>query len=74
MNDIYRLFYNPSTEKPFVATRNQYLFRQSDPIDGIYCILEGQVKRIKEIWNIDENEMVSEGKPPVKKSEEDATS
>ena len=30
--------------------RDQYIYRQGDPVDGVYCILKGEVKRIKENW------------------------
>ena len=30
--------------------RNQYIYRQGDPVDGVYCILQGEVKRLKEDW------------------------
>ena len=63
LKNMYRFFYNPATEEPYEAQRNQYLFRQSDPVDGIYCLLSGQVKQIKEAWHINEKEIVELNKP-----------
>ena len=43
------IFYDKKTQQTHKAYRNQYLYRQDDNIDGVYCILEGQVKRIQEL-------------------------
>ena len=48
LKNIYRLFYHQKTQEPYVAHRSQYLYQQGQPVDGIYCILEGTVKRLKE--------------------------
>ena len=31
-------------------TRDQYIYRQGDHVDGVYCLVKGEVKRIKEDW------------------------
>ena len=43
----------------YVAYRNQYLYRQDQPVDGIYCILSGHVKRIKETRETTTNKDIS---------------
>jgi CRP-like cAMP-binding protein len=51
LKNIFRLFYNEKGE-PYTAQRNQYLYRQGDPVSGIFCILSGELNRIKENWQL----------------------
>lgn len=37
-------------EKQF--SRGTYLFRQGELINGVFCILEGEAKLIKEMWTM----------------------
>jgi CRP-like cAMP-binding protein len=32
--------------------RGAYLYRQGDPINGVFCILNGEAKLIKETWSM----------------------
>ena len=66
LKNIYRIFFNPKNMEPYVAVRNQYLYRQGDPIDGVYCILEGNVRSIKETWqDIEDCERIDTETSPV---------
>ena len=52
----YRDFYHPENQGQYTKKRNQYMFRQGDTVEGIYLILSGQLKRIKEQWTHEEDE------------------
>ena len=49
---MYRDFYAPKTHEVYTAHRNSYLYRQGDPIAGVFLILSGQLKRVKETWQL----------------------
>ena len=52
LKNLYRNFFNKDRNlAPYKSTRNQYLYRQGDKINGIFCLLSGQVQRIKENWS-----------------------
>ena len=45
-----------------MKSRNQYLYRQGEPVSGIFLILSGQVRRIKELWTMSkEQENANQG-------------
>ena len=50
LRNTFQFFFNSKTLEPYVKQRNQFLYRQGDQPNGIFCILEGQVKRINEPW------------------------
>ena len=45
LKNIYRFFFSKGQNQgePYRAQRGQYLYRQGDGINGIFCILTGQV-------------------------------
>ena len=51
LKNFCRLFYSSANgQQPYVAYHNEYLYRQGDSINGIFCILDGEVRRIKETY------------------------
>ena len=50
MRNLYYYF------KDLTLKRGRYLFRQGDPINGVFCILSGEVKLVKEQWTMAEQE------------------
>ena len=55
LKGIYRFFFSKDkNQEPYKAKRGQYLYKQGDSINGIFCILQGSVQRIKENWQVDQ--------------------
>ena len=48
LRQLVYYFIEKTGDKAYV--RDQYIYRQGDAVDGVYCILKGEVKRIKENW------------------------
>lgn len=70
LKNFFRLFFDAKTQEPYVAYRNSYLYRQGDEVDGIYCLISGDVKRIKETW---EHSPVRQTHEAIKDEERDDT-
>ena len=73
LKNVYRFFYNQKTQEPYEALRHQYLYKQGDPVNGIFCILSGQVKRIKESYesqNLQRNHQLEKSPENVNNSSE----
>ena len=61
-------------EKQF--KRGTYLFRQGELINGVFCILEGEARLIKEMWTLakedDDEKKPEKNQQRAKKSGEQA--
>lgn len=52
-------------EKKFI--RGSYLFRQGDLINGVFCIMEGEARLVKETWKMTND---TSSAPPTRRSDE----